>query len=129
MEYDKIEQLVVLYPQLFSNCWGAECGNGWYDLLNNLCRQLKEIVEKNKIGINVVQVKEKFGGLRFYIELECDNKNVAENIYSLIAAAEKKSYNTCESCGAEVKETRSTNTGWLKTLCDRCMEERNKEIK
>lgn len=42
----------------------------------------------------VVQVKEKFGGLRFYVQ------NACEEIYDLISQAEKCSYGICEICGA-----------------------------
>ena len=56
-----------------------------------------------------VQVKEKFGGLRFYVQSATDKH------YSYISFAESMSYRTCEECGAPGK--RYTN-GWHRTLCD-----------
>jgi hypothetical protein len=56
-----------------------------------------------------VQVKEKFGGLRFYVNGATDKH------WSYISFAESMSYRTCESCGAPGK--RYTD-GWHKTLCD-----------
>ena len=56
----------------------------------------------------VSQIKEKFGGLRFYV----DNGN--ENVYAVANYAEALSYRICEVCGNTGKTYR---TGWHKTLC------------
>ena len=56
-----------------------------------------------------VQVKEKFGGLRFYVD------RATEQHYDFISVAESMSYRTCEECGAPGK--RYTD-GWHRTLCD-----------
>jgi len=56
-----------------------------------------------------VQVKEKFGGLRFYVQAATDKH------YSYISFAESMSYRTCESCGAPGK---TYTDGWHTTLCD-----------
>ena len=59
------------------------------------------------------QVKEKFGGLRFYMTCGTDE------IYNLIEEAEALSYKTCEVCGKPGEERPS---GWIHTLCDYCHE-------
>jgi hypothetical protein len=56
-----------------------------------------------------VQVKEKFGGLRFYVQAATDKD------YHYISFAESMSYVTCEQCGSPGK--RYTD-GWHTTLCD-----------
>ena len=56
-----------------------------------------------------VQVKEKFGGLRFYVQAATDKH------YQFISFAESMSYVTCEQCGSPGK--RYTD-GWHQTLCD-----------
>lgn len=56
-----------------------------------------------------VQVKEKFGGLRFYVQAATDKH------YNYISFAESMSYHTCEQCGAPGK--RYTD-GWHQTLCE-----------
>jgi hypothetical protein len=58
--------------------------------------------------VKVLQVKEKFGGLRFYIDAADDI------VYAYIRFAESMSYRTCEECG---KPGRSYTTGWVRTLC------------
>jgi hypothetical protein len=56
-----------------------------------------------------VQVKEKFGGLRFYVQAATDKH------YQYISFAESMSYRTCEECGAPGK---TYTDGWHMTLCD-----------
>lgn len=83
-----------------------ECTSGWYPLIKDL------IVDLIKLGWDkeVCQVKEKFGGLRFYI-------NAGNNkIFERIQEAEEKSYNICEITG-KPGELR-TEIGWYRTLCD-----------
>jgi hypothetical protein len=79
---------------------------GWYELIKDLIDDLI------KLGWNkqVCQVKEKFGGLRFYINEGSDE------IYKRITIAEKVSYKTCERCG-EKGELRN-DIGWYLTLCE-----------
>ncbi len=73
----------------------------------------------------VFQVKEKFGGLRFYIDPLIDT--VADQIYEAIDEAEKKSIQTCEICGSPGKQG---GHGWIQTLCEPCLieQERDTEI-
>ena len=57
------------------------------------------------------QVKEKFGGLRFYMTGGTDE------IFGLIERAEEESYAICEQCGEPGRET---GNGWIRTLCEDC---------
>lgn len=56
-----------------------------------------------------VQVKEKFGTLRFYYE------GGDEYVSGIVAMAESMSGRICEECGAEGKQR---GGGWIQTLCD-----------
>ena len=94
--------------------FGFEVGDGWYALLDDLCFEIDRIftgdpdLEKN---FYVAQIKEKFGGLRFYIYGGNDE------IDARISEAEDKSYKICEDCG---KKGKVNNTGWRTTLCSKC---------
>jgi hypothetical protein len=79
---------------------------GWYGIIKELIEDLI------KLGWNkqVCQVKEKFGGLRFYIN---DGSN---EIHDRIIDAEKKSYEVCEKCGNSGKLR--NDIGWYLTLCE-----------
>lgn len=96
--------------------FGFECRDGWKDLLWELCEKIEKELNENpelKENFEVLQVKEKFGGLRFYI---IDGN---DNINDSIDEAEEKSYTVCEVCGSPVSEQTKIN-GWVSTVCEKC---------
>lgn len=102
-------------------CFGFECDEGWYYLIEQLCHDIEQLIDKKypdyktcEYPFEVLQVKEKFGGLRFYTSGSNDE------IENLIDKAEKLSYKTCEVCGAKGK---LRDYGWLKTMCNKCYKE------
>jgi len=93
--------------------FGIETGEGWFRLIDQLSADITLLDEKNGTTTIAVQVKEKYGGLRFYVESGSDA------VYDLIDAAEYESLKTCETCG-EPGELRGV--GWVSTRCDACWE-------
>jgi hypothetical protein len=63
------------------------------------------------------QVKEKFGGLRFYYN------GGDEKIDGMVWLAEHMSYQICEECGTT--ENLGQTKGWIKTLCGDCAKNTN----
>ena len=61
--------------------------------------------------VEAVQVKEKYGTLRFY------TNHYDDIINAMINFAEDMSGCTCENCGAPGKPSKS---GWIKVQCSRC---------
>lgn len=94
----------------------ATIGEGWADLVSDLVDDL----EKVDPDFKVVQVKEKFGGLRFYLEGYSNNLSEKEQniIDGLINSASSKSLETCETCGKKGYP----KGYWVLTLCDECRE-------
>lgn len=90
-----------------------ECGDGWFNLLLELTRQLEALAltfaEDDRPSVQ--QVKEKYGSLRFYLS------HGSEEMYALIGSAEALSAETCETCGqpGEIK-----GKGWLRCTCLGC---------
>ena len=80
-------------------------GNGWIGLVKTLIEDLIQLGWNKQI----CQVKQKFGGLRFYIN------EGGKEIFDKITEAENRSYEICEKCGGPGK---STKGGWITTLCD-----------
>jgi hypothetical protein len=80
--------------------------NGWFGLIKSLIDDLIELGWDKQ----TCQVKEKFGGLRFYINAGSDE------IHDRIMQTERESYTVCEKCG-EHGELRK-DIGWYFTLCD-----------
>lgn len=97
-----------------------ECGKGWYPLIRELHTKLLKIDP----DMTVLQIKEKFAGLRFYAAFS-DKCQDSEAANKLIYEAEKKSFTICETCG-EPGEVRKL--GWIKTLCDKHYRETRERI-
>jgi len=124
MKKELQEKLFKKYPKIFKQrklpmtetcmCWGIDTGDGWYALIDMLCSLLQWDIDRNKHAqIEAVQVKEKFGTLRFYV-----NGSDAKQD-GIIDFAELLSGSICEECGSnkDVKQT----TGWIYTRCSDCM--------
>jgi len=90
---------------------GCAHGEGWYDILHELCFQITQISKVAKF----TQIKEKFGTLSVYFETT--NPGEYSDSSKLCSEALAKSEVTCESCGCP--GTLRTN-GWWKKLCDKC---------
>ena len=99
--------------------YGFACGDGWFELVWNLCEAIEEKLKENPVpNFEVIQVKEKFGGLRFYTSVANDD------IYELIDDAEDTSYQICEVCGSNGQQYYD---GWVSTLCEKCKKELDKK--
>lgn len=165
------KQLCATYPEIFHDrhapmnqtamCWGFACGDGWYALIDELCRQLmwpvtqarervihaervmqsSEMVTMSDDAVSAwakayytpekleqyraelaeleaeipvaVQVKEKFGGLRFYV------RGGTTEHHTMIQFAEALSTRICEECGT-TNTAKTYREGWHRTLCDTC---------
>lgn len=114
-------------------CFGFEHGDGWYNIIDALCANIQHTIDwshtNNKWDLKwneenpdnqrpvreiipqvvAIQVKEKFGSLRFY------TNGVTDEISGIIRMAESMSALTCEECGAP---GRRRGRGWIYTACD-----------
>ncbi len=138
MKKELQDKIFEKYPRLYRQkdmdmrqtamCWGISCGDGWYNIIDNLSATIQNRVDwlngegdhdyRNdlpedhvRLSVEAVQVKEKYGGLRFYTN-QSDSY-----IDGAISLAENLSYKTCETCGnlGEVNES-----GWRMTRCESC---------
>jgi hypothetical protein len=110
----------------------ASVGLGWHGILERLFAAKPE-------WIKVVQVKEKFGGLRFYLDdgtvrvdfigvgsievpaetdkFSADQAVRLQGFRLMVREAEAESYTVCENCGAPGKPE---GLRWISTLCPPC---------
>ncbi len=115
MNEENEKKLVKEFPKLYEGCgkttdeslmaFGFACDDGWFDLIYQLSKDITALDPKATAN----QIKEKFGGLRFYATVQ------NEKAFDLIHKAEKESYKTCETCGK--KGILRKNLGWILTLC------------
>lgn len=102
---DKLENLLYeRYPLIFAErtlpvtqtcmSWGICCGDGWFNLIDQLCERLQSWTNlKRSEQVVAVQVKEKWGGLRFYL------RGGSAEQRGMISMAEAMSTRICEQCG------------------------------
>lgn len=124
------------YPHLFTgDNIGTFVNPGWWVALDAAFKELNDLVAAVPGAVfNVAQIKEKFGGLRFYfdigredvdadddtddgtLEVDGDISELRRKCYEVVERAEIAVERACEYCGEPGE--RRTVLGWLKTLCD-----------
>ncbi len=129
-------KLVKEFPNLYVNmhgdprstcmAWGIDTGPGWYEIIYNLSRQLEALIlavpEEQRPDYKADQVKQKLGGLRFYMDAS------SQEMRKLVRETEELSYKTCETCGQPGKLCGDYNKGeWLYTTCKEHAKEQHKE--
>ena len=124
-EYDAFEKLLnEKYPKMFENQFGGiAVGKGWWPIIESLCSNIhSHIIWKKGTcpQVAVMQIKEKFGGLRFYYDGGDDT------IRGMVSMAETWASHTCETCGVPGN---SREGGWIKTLCNTHEDERQERMK
>lgn len=123
MTPEKEKELVKKTPNLFYsedecrsqlpiNLFGVECDDGWFDLISDTLEKISNIASSKEYETKVDQIKEKYGTLRIYLNLE------TEEMSKIINEAVQKSEKTCESCGNPGK-LRQRNR-WFYTSCNKC---------
>lgn len=93
-------------------------GPGWHPIL----RDLEAVLNQIDPDFELLQVKEKFGGLRYYASTELSGDE-SDQFHTEIRMAEERSVRTCEECG-KPGESYSSRHGYLKTLCSTHQSER-----
>jgi hypothetical protein len=103
-------------PKETCMAWGISCDDGWYDLIYNLCSELQCWSDAYGKQIVATQIKEKFGGLRFYISIDGDVSDDGwSQVNTIISKYEDISLDTCELTGGFGEMCKR---GFLmKTLC------------
>jgi len=98
-----------------------ECRDGWFNLIFRLSEKLERSARRCGAAPDstdwprALQVKEKYGTLRFYAMPATDEFSM------LIDEAEKLSARTCELCSGPAKLREKGR--WYKTFCDPCASE------
>lgn len=129
MNVENTKALVESFPALYCGAdrpmrddsgprFFFECADGWFNLIFRLSERLEANARRagatpdSEDWPRALQVKEKYGTLRFY------SMPAKDEFSKLIDEAEKESARTCELCGGA---GRIREKGlWYKTFCDPC---------
>lgn len=160
MDKDKEKELLTTFNDIFrdyfekdirQSCmsWGIACGNGWYGIIYQLCSDITKLTKDKDIEVIADQVKEKFGGLRFYYHTKGKrNSRFWYSIrtffythrwgrqYNYVVKLRMKFFMTTEEKieklvrEAEIKSVETCEVcgqpgtrgdgGWVRTLCKKC---------
>ena len=123
-KYDAFEKRMhEEYPKIFSKPFGGfAIGEGWWLIVDILCMHIQQYINWNDYNADrdpdgkytrveqvvVAQIKEKFGGLRFYYD------GGDHYVRGLVDMAEAWAGRTCEVCGEPGTQG---GDGWISTLC------------
>lgn len=119
MNKELTDRLLEKYPSLYPATFKFYHGDGWYFLIEKLSEKLQNY------PVKIVQVKEKFGGLRYYVEYATPISIISmADINNLISETESESFHTCEMTGNIGRLCKSRGKTWFKTLS----EEKAKEL-
>lgn len=120
MTPEKTKLLYKHHPRLYAerrlstnhSCmsYGFMCEDGWYNIIKKLSLQLSEYSKRFHLSLRVTQVKEKFGGLRFYVN------HTDDYINRRISEAMSISFNTCEVCGSNDR-VKLCGRSYVQSLC------------
>lgn len=121
------QRMEAAYPKMFSSPYGGfAVSPGWWPIIESLCANIQHHLDwKNREStvvpqVVVAQIKEKFGGLRFYYDGGDDTVN------GMVRMAESWADVACEQCGAVGKRR---SGGWIRTLCDAHEAEHQERLK
>jgi hypothetical protein len=120
------DDIIKKYPLTYKNAevgtfW--ECPEGWVDILDKMSAEIEEILKdsyasypptESQPGICVEQIKEKFGGLRFYYLCISDDEKLWDKVSKVVEKYETMSYNICQNTGNTGELCK--NGGWFMTL-------------
>lgn len=125
--------LIAKHPRLFStdSIFWSHVSDGWVGIVDKLLADIDKLLSDDEAAqIEIKQIKEKFGMLRFYSLYPDDGDTEDEDeareptradviratILILVRAAEAESKVTCETCGQAgvLRETK-----WRSVKCDK----------
>jgi len=130
MMSDNIKKLAKKHPLVFANMSEAtwsDIPDGWMNLVDELCSKLTPLLvesyakyplneDEYMIGITIDQIKEKFGGLRFYCSFLTEDSDLWDKATVIIDEYERKSYDICQITGKH--GTLRSKQMPIVTLCD-----------
>ena len=124
------------YPRLFRQAlapkgekgcmaWGLAVGDGWHDLIVRISEAVETLAQQHELTLEqwplVVEVKEKFGELRFTVRMQPTDephlRAVWDEIYRVKEEIASESAHVCERCGAPGVMRKD---GWWHVHCDHC---------
>ena len=124
-KYIKFLDWINAYPLQLLHCIPSyteldAMDTGWRKTFGiQMCKEIRTALLKKGwkylFNYRILQIKEKYGTLRWY------DANSTKEIFEIIEKYENLSYHTCINCG---KPATKISTGWICPYCDNCIGDR-----
>lgn len=116
------EHLELHFPAIMQVCTEVSIERGWWPIVYDAVAKISKFQHLDN-SIQISQIKEKYGGLRFYYFASATE--AYEAIDAIVHTAVNDTKLCCEACGATEKVTCSAHGGvWVKNYCDQCHNKR-----
>jgi hypothetical protein len=102
------------FRDMFKQSFGVSTNPGWYPMVEKLLLDIRALPKDDGL-VRINQIKEKFGGLRVYVEVS-GSGDFKERVRGMIEQAEMTAYRTCEFC-SNPGVLRSA--GWMRVTCEK----------
>ena len=102
------------FRDMFKQSFGVSTIPGWYPLVEKLLLDIRALPKDDGM-VRVNQIKEKFGGLRVYVEVS-GSDDFKERVRDMIEQAEKEASHTCEFC-SDPGVLRTSE--WMRVTCEK----------
>jgi hypothetical protein len=120
----KRQELKDKYKIEFETCSDLSISEHWLPVIDKLLGVIKQRRSKlKKEPLQILQCKDKFGGLRLY----CISTDETEDKW--IKVAENRCKRICQLCGTNKNVTQEQIRSWVWTVCPTCAAKRRQEIK
>lgn len=122
-----LQELVAKYPEIFVG-GSYQIPKGWIGIVDDMCSSIQSYIHHSSRYVDgeefltpqviCTQMKEKWGGLRFYY------KGGDDTTYGMIYMTQHLSWSTCDECSSRENVGHITS-GWHRIMCQSCAEEAN----
>ena len=121
----KIEDLFKKYNRVLCKTFYPETCKGWDHLVEDCIEELNTAASAYKNNaITVTNIKEKFGGMRIYVDYDLPDEQIVE-IERIVSKYEHLSLKTCTICSSEENQMHPRRGYWDMVICENCYKDHN----
>ena len=89
---------------------------GWFPIAVGLCVEIDRVLGEYRKSFHWVQIKEKFGVMCLYFDLQGAPRLLCKSLQVLVPQAELESAQCCMACAEASRLSRQS--GWMVTVCE-----------
>jgi hypothetical protein len=119
-----LNKLLEMHPRVIDHSFFPQIDLGWEHLVEEFIEEIDEAAKQFKDGsVYVTDIKEKFGGMRIYVEYDLPDQEILE-FEKIVSKYEHLSLKTCTVCSSEEKQMHKRRGYWDIVICEECFDKR-----